>query len=153
MAFAIAVSAVVRPGDEAIVIDSSYDSWPIILQAQGARVVYARRTATGLPDVTSAAAACTPRTRAIVLVSPDNPLGVICPAAVLEQIVALCRDRGLTLIIDHCLAEVNPYRRDIPLLPLLPAATDLSWIAVGDTGKLLLGLTGPKLGAVTCSAG
>ena len=62
-------------------------------------------------------------------------------------------DRGLTLVIDHCLAEVNPYRRDIPLLPRLPAAAGLSWIAVGDTGKLLLGLTGPKLGAVAYSAG
>ena len=57
MAFAIAVSAVVQPGDEVIVIDCSYDSWPIILQTQGARVVYARRTAAGLPDVASAAAA------------------------------------------------------------------------------------------------
>ena len=153
MAFAIAVSAVVQPGDEAIVIDCSYDSWPIILQTQGARVVYARRTAAGLPDVESAAAACTARTRAIVLVSPDNPLGGICPAGVLEQIAALCKDRGLTLVIDHCLAEVNPYRRDIPLLPRLPAAAGLSWIAVGDTGKLLLGLTGPKLGALAYSAG
>ena len=153
MAFAIAMSAVVQPGDEAIVIDCSYDSWPIILQAQGARVVYARRTAAGLPDVESAAAACTARTRAIVLVSPDNPVGVICPADVLEQIATLCKDRGLTLVIDHCLAEVNPYRRDIPLLPRLPAAADLSWIAVGDTGKLLLGLTGPKLGALAYSAG
>ncbi len=154
MAFAIAVSAVVqRPGDEAIVIDRSYDSWPLILQAQGARVVYARRTAAGLPDVESVAAACTARTKVIVLVSPDNPLGVICPADVLEQIAALCKDRGLTLVIDHCLAEVNPYHRDIPLLPRLPAAADLSWIAVGDTGKLLLGLTGPKLGALAYSAG
>ena len=153
MAFAIAVSAVVQPGDEAIVIDRSYDSWPIILQSQGVRVVYARRTAAGLPDVASAAAACTARTRAIVLVSPDNPLGVICPADVLEQIAALCKGRGLTLVIDHCLAEVNPYGRDIPLLPRLPSAADLSWIAVGDTGKLLLGLTGPKLGALACSPG
>jgi aspartate/methionine/tyrosine aminotransferase len=151
MAFAIAASAVVQPGDEAIVIDRSYDSWPIMLETQGARVVYARRTAAGLPDVESVAAACTARTRAIVLVSPDNPLGVICPADVLEQIAALCKDRGLTLVIDHCLAEVNPYCRDIPLLPRLPAAADLSWIAVGDTGKLLLGLTGPKFGALAYS--
>ncbi len=153
MAFGIAASAVVHPGDEAVVIDRSYDSWPIILETLGARVVYARRTAAGLPDVESAAAACTARTRAIVLVSPDNPLGVICPADVLTQIAALCKDRGLTLLIDHCLAEVNPMRRDIPLLPRLPAAADLSWIAVGDTGKLLLGRTGPKFGVLAYSNG
>jgi aspartate/methionine/tyrosine aminotransferase len=152
-AFGIAAAAVVRPGDEAIVIDRSFEPWPIMLETLGARVVYARRTVAGLPDVDSVAAACTARTRAIVLVSPDNPLGVICPADVLEQLAALCKDRDLTLIIDHCLAEVNPYRRSIPLLPRLPAAADLSWIAVGDTGKLLFGLTGPKFGALAYSDG
>jgi aspartate/methionine/tyrosine aminotransferase len=151
MAFAIAAAAVLRPGDEAVVIDRSYDSWPLFLEMVGAKVVYARRTPAGLPDVASIADACTSKTRAVVLVSPDNPLGVICTGDVLARIAALCKDRDLTLLIDHCLAEVNPGRRLIPLLPRLRAAEGLSWIAIGDTGKVLLGLSEPKFSALACS--
>lgn len=55
----------------------------------------------------------------------------------------------LTLIADHCLAELNPYRRQIPLLPNL-ADRGLLWIAVADTGKLV-GLNGSKVSALACS--
>jgi aspartate/methionine/tyrosine aminotransferase len=52
-----------------------------------------------------------------VIVSPDNPLGVVCPAGVLEQLIALCRELDITLLVDHCLAELNPWRRQIPSFP------------------------------------
>jgi aspartate/methionine/tyrosine aminotransferase len=150
MAFTIAAQAVARPGDEVIVTDRSYDSWPALLRALGARVVFTRRAAGGAPDAADIAAACTARTRAVVIVSPDNPLGVVCSAEVLGQVAGVCRERGLTLIVDHCLAELNPYGRQIPLLPRV-AGRGLSWIAVADTGKLL-GLNGSKVSALACSA-
>jgi methionine aminotransferase len=151
MAFTVAAHAVVRPGDEVIVLDRSYDSWPALLRALGARVVSARRAADGSPDPLSITAACTARTRAVMIVSPDNPLGVVCSRDVLRQVAGLCWERGMTLIADHCLAELNPYGRQIPLLPQV-AGRGLSWIAVGDTGKLL-GLNGSKVGALACSQG
>jgi aspartate/methionine/tyrosine aminotransferase len=151
MAFTIAAQAVVGAGDEVIILDRSYDSWPTLLRALGARVVFARRAADGSPGLAGIAAACTARTKAVVIVSPDNPLGVVCSRAVLGQVAGLCRERGLTLIADHCLAELNPDRRQIPLLPHM-AGRGLSWIAVADTGKLL-GLNGSKAGALACSPG
>jgi aspartate/methionine/tyrosine aminotransferase len=80
-ALAIAAQAVIRaPDDEVIVLDRSLGCWPAQLQAQGARVVYTRRAPSGTPDVASIAAACTARTRAIVVVKPGQPDGNHLPA-------------------------------------------------------------------------
>ena len=126
MAFAVAVQAIMgSPGDEFVLADCSYDSYPGLLGALGARVRYARRQVGGVLDVASVAAACTARTRAVVVVSPDNPLGVVCPPQVWEQLIALCRERGITLLADHCLAEVNPRGVPVPVLPSLAAGRGL----------------------------
>jgi N-succinyldiaminopimelate aminotransferase len=139
-----------EPGDEVIVLDTSYDSYPVLLAALGAKVVYARRGAGGQPGAENIAAACTARTVAVVIVSPDNPLGVVCPREVLGQIAALCEQRDLTLIADHSLCEVNSGRRQIPLLPRLASTRRLSWIALSGTSKIL-GLDGSQLGALASS--
>lgn len=147
-AFTLAAHAVSRePGDEVILVDTSYDSYPLLLQRLGARVVYARRDLAGIPDPASVAAACTDRTRAVVLVCPDNPLGVVTPRPVMEQLAALCARRRIVLIVDYALADANPFRRDIPVVPMLAGSRGLSWIMLGDTGKVL-GLSGAKFGAV-----
>ena len=147
-AFAIAVTALMRaPGDEFILLDTSFDCWPRLLADHWAAVRYARRREDGLPDAGSIAAACTDRTRAVVIVSPDNPLGVITPAPVMRQIAALCAQRELALIADHSLAQVNPSRAQIPVISHLAAGTAPEWIALGDTGKIL-GLGGSKLGVL-----
>ncbi len=54
-----------------------------------------------IPDPERLAAAITPRTRAMVTVSPNNPSGVVIPAAVLAAINRLCRERGLFHISDE----------------------------------------------------
>jgi aspartate/methionine/tyrosine aminotransferase len=158
-AFIIAVQAVMdRPGREVIVIDQSFEFWPGWLRALGARVTYARRSADGSPDVASIADAVTSQTRAIVIVSPDNPLGITCPAGVMDQIIALCKARDLTLIADHALCELNPFRKTgsavmDALLPRRPAARNgLSWLALADTSKIAW-LGGSKFGALAFSPG
>lgn len=146
-AFAVALTAVAPgPGDEIVMVTTSYDSWPPLARASGARVTWAGRDQHGVPDPASVAAACTARTRAVVIVSPDNPLGTVCPAGVLAALGRLCRERGLTLIADHCLAGVSPLRARVPLLPQ-HAPEGLDWIALADTGKIL-GLAGSKAGAL-----
>jgi N-succinyldiaminopimelate aminotransferase len=150
MAFAITAQAVMQqPGDEIIVIDTSYDSYPRLLAALGATVAWARRDQDGNPDPDSVRAGCTERTRAVVIVCPDNPLGTVVSPAVMDRLLRLCQERGLTLIADHCLAPVNPLRAHIPLLPRLAARRPVSWAALGDTGKML-GLAGTKLGVIAC---
>jgi hypothetical protein len=106
LAFTIAAAALTGRGDEVIVIDRSYDSWPVLLERLGASVVYARRTAGGVPDLSSVARACTGRTRAIVIVSPGNPLGVVCPPDTLEQLIMPARPWPVIRRLAEALNEV-----------------------------------------------
>jgi aspartate/methionine/tyrosine aminotransferase len=57
-----------------------------------------------IPDPQQLAAAITPRTRAIVTISPNNPSGAVLPRGVLETINRLCADRGLLHISDEAYA-------------------------------------------------
>jgi aspartate/methionine/tyrosine aminotransferase len=152
--FVIAAQAVLDGAqDEVIVMERSFDCWPLLLEKVfRARVMYAPRASDGQPDAAAIAAACTKRTKAVVIVSPDNPLGVVCTGKVLNQVADMCRERGLALLADHCLAGLSPWRAEIPLLPGVASARRLrSWIALGDTGKIL-GLHGSKLGALAYPA-
>jgi aspartate/methionine/tyrosine aminotransferase len=146
-AFVIAAQAGTSPGDEVVVVDTSYDSYPLLLQRLGVHVAYARRDKNGIADPSSIAAACTDRTTAVVLVIPDNPLGVVTPRDVLTKVAALCRERSITLIVDYALIEANPFGADIPLVNGLVSSQGLSWIMLGDTSKVL-GVAGAKFGAV-----
>jgi aspartate/methionine/tyrosine aminotransferase len=58
-----------------------------------------------VPDPERLAAAITPRTRAIVTVSPNNPSGVVIPGPVLAAINRLCASRGLLHISDEAYGQ------------------------------------------------
>ncbi|WP_152047439.1 aminotransferase [Aureimonas psammosilenae] len=54
-----------------------------------------------LPDALALEALIDERTKAVVLVSPNNPTGAVYPDAVLAEILALCARHGLTLVLDE----------------------------------------------------
>ena len=146
-AYSCAIAAATRPGNEIIFTEFSYDGWPGLAADTGRIPVYAARDADGRPSLTAIRDAVTSRTAAIVIVSPDNPAGTICPAATLRGLLDLCREPGITLITDHVLADINPERRTIPLLPRAAAGHSGSWITIGDTGKVAGPHGSPNSGA------
>ena len=73
-----------------------------------------------IPDPERLAAAITPRTRAIVTVSPNNPSGVVIPAQVLAAINQLCALHGLFHISDEAY-EQFVYGEEHPLERRFPA--------------------------------
>lgn len=73
-----AVLAVVRPGDEAIVLEPCYDSYVPAIELSGGTVVRVPLTpGTFRPDFDRIAAAISPRTRLVVINSPHNPSGTV----------------------------------------------------------------------------
>jgi aspartate/methionine/tyrosine aminotransferase len=151
LAFGLAVSAITTgPGDEFILTGESYNCWPLMVAERDAAVTYVPRSPGGQPDPDAIDAACTPRTRAVVIVSPDNPLGAVVSREVMKALIAVCLRRNLTLVADHSLAEASP-GSPVPLVPRL-ARRHLSWIAVGGTSKVL-GLAGSGFGVLACSPG
>jgi aspartate/methionine/tyrosine aminotransferase len=101
MAFVHAVLATTTPGDEVILPVPFYFNHEMALQMAGCRVVPVATDSRYQLDVDAIAAAVTPRTRAIVTISPNNPTGVVFPEQTLRDVNALCRDRGLYHISDE----------------------------------------------------
>jgi aspartate/methionine/tyrosine aminotransferase len=100
-AFVNAVLAVTDPGDEIILPAPYYFNHEMAVVIAGAVPVGVATDREYQLDVGAIAAAITPRTRAIVTVSPNNPTGAVYPADALREVNALCRDRGLFHIHDE----------------------------------------------------
>lgn len=100
-AFAATIATLAAPGDEIILPTPWYFNHKMWLDMGGITAV---PLATGddlLPDPDKAAALITPRTRAIALVTPNNPTGVEYPSDLIAAFRDLARARGIALIIDE----------------------------------------------------
>ena len=114
-AFVNAVLAVTDPGDEVILPTPFYFNHEMAIVIAGAVPVGVPTTREYQLDVAAIAAAITPRTRAIVTVSPNNPTGAVYPEAALREVNQLCRDRGVFHIHDEAY-EYFAYRAVAALL-------------------------------------
>jgi aspartate/methionine/tyrosine aminotransferase len=101
MGFLNAILAVVDDGDEVILPVPYYFNHEMCVAMVGARPVTVPTTAAYQLDLGAIEKAITPRTRAIVTVSPNNPTGAVYPEADLRTLNTLCRDRGLFHIHDE----------------------------------------------------
>ncbi|TRX76374.1 pyridoxal phosphate-dependent aminotransferase [Pseudomonas mangiferae] len=97
-----AVQALIRPGDEAIVLDPCYDSYEPAVELAGGRCVH---VPLALPDFAvdwqRLADAITPRTRLLFLNSPHNPSGALLGRDDLDRLAQLLRDRDIHVISDE----------------------------------------------------
>ena len=97
-----AVTAVVRPGDEVIVLDPAYDSYvPSITLAGGTPVRVPLATPGFAIDWSRLADALGPRTRLVMLNFPHNPSGAVLDAADLERLAELLRPTRALLLSDE----------------------------------------------------
>ncbi len=100
-AFTAVMSTIAQAGDEVIVPLPFYFNHQMWLDMQNVRAVYLPSGDDLLPDADRAATLITERTRAIVLVSPNNPAGIEYAPSVLAAFRDLARTHGLALIVDE----------------------------------------------------
>jgi methionine aminotransferase len=97
-----AVAAVVRPGDEAIVLEPCYDSYvPAIELSGGVPVVVSLRFPDYSVDWDAVRAAITPRTRVLMLNSPHNPAGAILTSADIHELIATVDGTNIFIVSDE----------------------------------------------------
>jgi aspartate/methionine/tyrosine aminotransferase len=101
MAFVHAVLAITVPGDEVILPVPFYFNHEMAIQMAGCTPIRVATDDRYQLDVEAIRAAVTPRTRAIVTVSPNNPTGAVFPEADLRAVNRLCQERGLYHISDE----------------------------------------------------
>ncbi|MGY1490530.1 pyridoxal phosphate-dependent aminotransferase [Methylobacillus pratensis] len=97
-----AVHAVVRASDEVIVLDPAYDSYePAIELAGGVAVHVPLHAETFAPNWQRIRDAVTPRTRMMVINSPNNPSGAIFTHGDMLALASLIDDTGIWLLSDE----------------------------------------------------
>lgn len=97
-----AIAAVVRPGEEVIVLDPCYDCYEPAIELAGGRAVHvALDPASFAPDWDAVRAAITPKTRMLMINSPHNPSGAMLADADMRAIAELLRGTGILLLSDE----------------------------------------------------
>lgn len=148
-AFAATIATLAAPGDEVILPTPWYFNHKMWLDMGGVTSV---PLATGddlLPDPDKAAALITPRTRAIALVTPNNPAGVEYPADLIAAFRDLARTRGIALIIDETYRDFHS-QGDAPHDLFLDPDWDDTVIQLYSFSKSYR-LTGHRVGSVLTS--
>jgi aspartate/methionine/tyrosine aminotransferase len=101
MAFVHAILAITNPGDEVILPVPFYFNHEMAIQMADCTAVLVPTDDRYQLDLDAIRRAVSPRTRAIVTVSPNNPTGAVFPEAALREVNELCRERGLFHISDE----------------------------------------------------
>lgn len=97
-----AIHAVVRAGEEVIVLDPCYDCYEPAIELAGARAVHVPLDPeTFAPDWQRVRDAITPKTRMLMINSPHNPSGAMLDDADMNTIADILRDTGIWLLSDE----------------------------------------------------
>jgi aspartate/methionine/tyrosine aminotransferase len=101
MAFLHVILAIADPGDDVMIMSPYFFNHEMALRFANVNPVVVPSNADYLPDLDALQAAITPRTRAIVTVSPNNPTGAVYPEDILKAINTLCAARRLYHVSDE----------------------------------------------------
>jgi len=104
----LAMRALLNPGDEVLVPSPDYPLWTASAVIHGARAVhYPCRPERGfVPDPAEVEALVSPRTRALVVINPNNPTGAVYPREVLAALADIAARRHLVLLSDEIYDEM-----------------------------------------------
>ncbi|MDR9898070.1 pyridoxal phosphate-dependent aminotransferase [Aetokthonos hydrillicola Thurmond2011] len=101
MAFMNAILAITSPGDEIILNTPYYFNHEMAITMAGCFPVLVRTDENYQLDPEAIASAITPKTRALVTISPNNPTGVVYSEEILRKVNKICRDHGIYHISDE----------------------------------------------------
>lgn len=99
----MSLQALLDDGDEVLVPMPDYPLWTACVSLAGGKAVHyiCDEEANWYPDIDDMKSKITSKTKAIVVINPNNPTGALYPKEVLEAIVDLAREHGLILFADE----------------------------------------------------
>lgn len=132
----LSLRALLNPGDEVLLPSPDYPLWSAATILNDGRPVYYRCLPENgfLPDPEEIASLVSSRTRAIVLINPNNPTGAAYPRELLERIVAIAQQHKLLLMCDEIYDSI--LYDEATFSPIAPIAGDLPCLSFGGLSKV-----------------
>ncbi|MEU5385447.1 pyridoxal phosphate-dependent aminotransferase [Kitasatospora cineracea] len=131
----LAMTALLDDGDEVLVPAPDYPLWTASVSLAGGTAVHYRcdEQAEWYPDLADIAAKVTDRTRAIVVINPNNPTGAVYPRELLEGIAELARRHKLVVYADEIYDKI--LYDGVEHTPLATLAPDLFCVTFNGMSK------------------
>ena len=100
---AIGMNALLNDGDEVLIPSPDYPLYTAVVGLSGGTPVHYRcdEASDWMPDIADMRARITPRTKALVVINPNNPTGALYPESVLREIVQVAREHQLIVFADE----------------------------------------------------
>jgi alanine-synthesizing transaminase len=132
----LSLRALLEPGDEVLIPAPDYPLWSAATRLNGGRPVHYDCPAERghLPDIEAIAALVTPRTRALVVISPNNPTGAVYPRELLAALADLAARHDLVLLSDEIYDGI--VYDGAHFEPLAPLAGDAPCLTFGGLSKV-----------------
>jgi alanine-synthesizing transaminase len=132
----LALRGLLESGDEVLIPAPDYPLWTASVILNGGRAVhYPCRAEDGfLPDPAAIEALITPRTRALVVINPNNPTGAVYPRALLAELAAIAARHRLVLMADEIYDGI--LYDDAEFTPLAALATDTVCLTFSGLSKV-----------------
>jgi aspartate/methionine/tyrosine aminotransferase len=133
----LAISALVNTGDDVLVPVPTYPLYTAVLGKIGANASYYRTDPSRgwLPDLAHLESLITPRTRALVIIDPNNPTGAVYPRDMRRALIDLAEAHNLPILADEVYADLA-YAG--PVEPLGSLDTNAAIISFSSLSKAYL---------------
>src|SRR6478609_1503666 len=104
----MAVQALVEDGDEILIPAPDFPLWTAVTTLAGGKAVHylCDEQADWYPDLDDMASKITDRTKAVVIINPNNPTGAVYPKEIIEGILDLARRHGLMVFADEIYDQI-----------------------------------------------
>lgn len=131
----LSLHALLNTGDEVLIPSPDYPLWTACTNLAGGRAVHyiCDEESDWLPDTVDIESKITARTKAIVIINPNNPTGALYPQELLEQIVEIARRHDLMIMSDEIYDRlVMDGEKHVSIASLAP---DLFCVTFGGLSK------------------
>ena len=131
----LAIQGLLENGDEVLIPAPDFPLWSAAVNLCGGRPVHylCDEAADWAPDLDDLAARVTPRTRALVIINPNNPTGAVYGREVLQRLTAFARRHGLVVFADEIYDKI--IYDDAEYIPVATLADDLLVVTFSGLSK------------------
>ena len=144
----VILKSILDPSDEVLVLAPYFAEYQFYIANHGGRMVIVETDDSFLPDVERIAAAITPRTRALILNTPNNPTGRVYPESTLRDLDEMLSRAGQPIAV----LSDEPYKSFVYDGQRQPeVASSIANTAICNSWSKSLGLAGERIGYLALS--